>query len=285
MTRHFGDIKGIDVGNTFVSRKELADVGVHKPTQAGISGSQHEGADSIVVSGGYEDDEDYGDLIIYTGHGGRDPSSNKQIADQTLDRGNMALAVSMTRGLPVRVVRGANHGSEYAPDSGYRYDGLYRVDRYWQETGRSGFKVWRFRLERESNNLSGDDRTGRGKKPRRTEQNTVRIVRDTALGREVKAIYDYRCQVCNLRLEGPAGPYAEAAHIRPLGRPHDGPDEISNVLCLCPNHHVLLDIGALTINDDFTINESTDRLSVDPTHRISTKYLRYHRGLFESEDN
>ncbi|MGN6430905.1 MAG: YDG/SRA domain-containing protein [Gaiellaceae bacterium] len=27
--------------------------------------------DSIVISGGYEDDEDYGDLIVYTGAGGR----------------------------------------------------------------------------------------------------------------------------------------------------------------------------------------------------------------------
>lgn len=42
--------------------------------QAGISGSGEEGADSVVVSGGYEDDEDYGDVIVYTGHGGNDPT-------------------------------------------------------------------------------------------------------------------------------------------------------------------------------------------------------------------
>jgi len=29
---------------------------------AGISGSEREGADSIVLSGGYEDDQDFGDL-------------------------------------------------------------------------------------------------------------------------------------------------------------------------------------------------------------------------------
>jgi integrase len=40
---------------------------------AGISGGEREGADSIVVSGGYEDDEDYGDVIVYTGAGGNDP--------------------------------------------------------------------------------------------------------------------------------------------------------------------------------------------------------------------
>lgn len=31
---------------------------------------------------------------------------------------------------------------------GYRYDGFYLVTSHWQETGRSGFKVWRFKLER-----------------------------------------------------------------------------------------------------------------------------------------
>ena len=33
----------------------------------------------------------------------------------------------------------------------------------------------------------------------------------------------------------------EAAHIRPLGAPHNGPDTLDNTLCLCPNHHVPFD--------------------------------------------
>jgi putative restriction endonuclease len=37
---------------------------VHAPNQHGISGSGRDGADSIVVSGGYEDDHDFGDLIL-----------------------------------------------------------------------------------------------------------------------------------------------------------------------------------------------------------------------------
>ena len=89
--RVFGEIAGCPEGAEFASYKELNEAKVHMPTQAGISGSQEEGADSIVVSGGYEDDQDFGDEIIYTGHGGRD-DSGKQIADQTLMRGNMALA-------------------------------------------------------------------------------------------------------------------------------------------------------------------------------------------------
>jgi len=37
------------------------------------------GADSIVFSGGYEDDEHRGDEIIYTGHGGRDPNTGQGV--------------------------------------------------------------------------------------------------------------------------------------------------------------------------------------------------------------
>src|SRR3954470_11214782 len=108
MARTFGDIPGQPEGSRYASRQEAHEAGVHRPIQAGISGAAAEGADSIVVSGGYEDDQDYGDTIVYTGHGGNDPNSGAQIADQTLDRGNAALALNHQQGLPVRVIRGAN---------------------------------------------------------------------------------------------------------------------------------------------------------------------------------
>jgi hypothetical protein len=55
------------------------------------------------------------------------------------------------------------------------------------------------------------------------------------------------------RLVGSGVPYAEAAHIRPLGAPHDGPDSYENLICLCPNHHTLFDIGGFTIADDLSL--------------------------------
>jgi putative restriction endonuclease len=94
MPRVFGEITGYPEGSTFASREELNKAGVHRPTRGGISGSAEEGADSIVLSGGYEDDRDFGTEIIYTGHGGRDQNTGKQIADQEFDRGNKALASS-----------------------------------------------------------------------------------------------------------------------------------------------------------------------------------------------
>jgi hypothetical protein len=146
--RVFGDIPGYPEGTYFASRVEASRAGVHRPTQGGISGSTKEGADSIVVSGGYEDDRDLGAEIVYIGHGGRDPETGEQVADQELSTGNLALIRSGDNDLPVRVVRGANSRSQFAPKAGYRYDGLYRVAEYWQQKGKSGHLVWCFRLKK-----------------------------------------------------------------------------------------------------------------------------------------
>jgi putative restriction endonuclease len=55
-TRVFGEIDGIPEGTLFPNRAALAAAGIHRPTQAGTSGAAKAGADSIVLSDGYEDD-------------------------------------------------------------------------------------------------------------------------------------------------------------------------------------------------------------------------------------
>jgi putative restriction endonuclease len=116
--------------------------------------------------------------------------------------------------------------------------------------------------------------------PTRVAATIQRIVRDTKLGQQVKAMYDYQCQICGVRLEGLAGPYAEAAHIRPLGTPHHGPDSLENLLCLCPNHHVLLDFGGIGILDDLTLIGAEGKLHVKAAHKINAAHLRYRRAHF-----
>ena len=284
--RVFGHIPGYPEGSRFESRAELSEAGVHRPLIAGISGSEREGADSIVLSGGYEDDEDLGDEVVYTGHGGRDAESRRQVAHQHLTRGNLALAQSSIEGLPVRVIRGASLDSIYAPGSGYRYDGLYMVDDYWQAEGRSGFRVWRYRLIKLPSIPIRADADSAQHAPhssaRRREATVQRLVRDTAQARRIKALYGYRCQICGVRLEGLAGPYAEAAHIRPLGAPHNGPDTSDNILCLCPNHHVLLDHGGVGIGGDLSLIGVEGRLYVHPRHRIDEEHLRYRREHYRN---
>jgi predicted restriction endonuclease len=110
-----------------------------------------------------------------------------------------------------------------------------------------------------------------------------RLVRDSAIAREVKNLYDCQCQVCGLAIETLAGPYAEGAHIRPLGSPHSGPDNRANILCLCPNHHVMLDVGCLTINDDLSLEGVEGKLRVLPKHGLDTAYLAYHRQFWRAK--
>src|SRR5262249_10360868 len=151
-----------------------------RPTMAGISSAGKEGADSIVLSGGYEDDQDFGDVIIYTGHGGRDPETRQQVGDQLLVGGNLALAHNCTEGLPVHVIRGASHRSPYSPPAGYRYDGLYRVEDYWRDTGKSGYTIWRFRLVKLASKTPQTNRLAEAGEPyvlaQRQETTVVRIV-------------------------------------------------------------------------------------------------------------
>jgi hypothetical protein len=135
-----------------------------------------------------------------------------------------------------------------------------------------------------------DERTEKKAKPRKNDtpepgdtrpprQKVVveRVVRNSAVVAKVKRCHDHRCQVCDIRLETPAGPYAEGAHVRPLSSPHNGPDVVGNVLCLCPNHHVLFDAGAFTVRDDLRLIGMSGTLRTVPTHRLDKKQLRYHR--------
>ena len=134
-------------GSCFGTRLELSQglAGIGRWWQASLVVAAP-GANSVVLAGGYEDTEDFGDMILYTGHGGRDPETGRQVTHQTLTRGNLALACNKLYRLPVRVIRGARQPSLYAPEAGYRYDGLYSVDEYWREVGKAGLYIWRFRL-------------------------------------------------------------------------------------------------------------------------------------------
>ena len=65
--RVYGEIEGYLEGSTFTDRWDLYRSGVHRHNQMGIVGNAAEGAESIVLSGTYEDDVDEGDRITYTG--------------------------------------------------------------------------------------------------------------------------------------------------------------------------------------------------------------------------
>jgi putative restriction endonuclease len=286
----FGNILGIVEGTVFPNYQALNSSGVHRQRIAGIAYTLSMGADSIVVSGGYEDDQDFGDEIIYTGQGGRD-DSGKQTANQTLTRGNLALAKNEIDNVPVRVIRGAHKGNSYAPESGYRYDGLYRVDSHWHEVGKSGFKIYRYRLlkitegiPKQKNIASVAETPAGNQNPKRTTGTIQRVVRDPKLGKWIKSLYEYKCQVCGIQINTSAGYYAEAAHIKAIGEPHNGPDTIDNLLCLCPNHHLMFDKGVFVIDDNFTLIGIAGKITFHHDHPVAKEFISYHRTVFADED-
>ncbi|XP_036410490.1 E3 ubiquitin-protein ligase UHRF1-like [Megalops cyprinoides] len=168
-SNHYGPVPGVPVGSLWKFRVQVSESGVHRPHVAGIHGRSNDGAYSLVLAGGYEDDVDDGNEFTYTGSGGRDLSGNKRTAEQSCDQKltnmNRALALNCNApvndkdgaeaknwkaGKPVRVVRsskGRKH-SKYCPEDGNRYDGIYKVVKYWPEKGKSGFLVWRYLLKR-----------------------------------------------------------------------------------------------------------------------------------------
>ena len=112
---------------------------------------------------------------------------------------------------------------------------------------------------------------------KRLPSTVLRIVRDTKLSRELKKMYDYTCQVCGVRISIKGIGYAEAAHIRPLGKPHNGKDKPDNLLCLCPNHHVMYDKGVFTIANDFKVLGIEETFTIHPDHKLAKENLAYHK--------
>ncbi|MBG6182008.1 putative restriction endonuclease [Arthrobacter sp. CAN_A1] len=202
------------------------------------------------------------------------------------------MALSEARGLPVRVIRGAGGDPAHSPASGYRYDGLFSVERHWSEPSNDGPLIFRYELRQlepggawevatEGQPTGGGDVPPQGNPtPGRQASVVQRIVRNSAVTQYVKQLYDYTCQFCAVRLTVGAGAYAEGAHVRPVGGKHGGADGTDNVLCLCPNDHVLFDKGAVFVDEELNLRETTSgqvRALLNLRHAIEPANFAYHR--------
>ncbi|XP_051137343.1 histone-lysine N-methyltransferase, H3 lysine-9 specific SUVH4-like [Andrographis paniculata] len=157
--RYLGQVPGVEVGDEFQYRVELAVIGIHRLYQAGIDWIKLDGvpvATSVVSSGAYDDDVENADVLIYCGQGGNVVGKSKQPEDQKLERGNLALKNSISAKTPVRVIRGWKEARVMDPldpkskmVTTYVYDGLYTVKRYWEKEGPHGKQVFMFELRRQ----------------------------------------------------------------------------------------------------------------------------------------
>jgi putative restriction endonuclease len=281
---YFGEIKGIPEGTIFTGLSEAVSMGLIANKFKGISsGDDSEGihgADAIVMNGGYEFDRDEGETIIYTGDGGNRPGSLEIVMDQKLTGRNKALVESFEKRLPVRLIRGAKLESIYAPKKGYRYDGLFYVSYTTDDLTPKGHVIYQFTLEKAMNSSEGETQE---RFPTRKTAVSQRLVRDTEAARRVKMLHKNTCQVCGHRLEVFRQKYySEGAHIRPLGKPHEGPDIGANILCLCPNHHVQFDRCQFSINPEtLELVGIPGKLRTVPGHVVSAKYLKYHLKQYD----
>ncbi|KAL6008333.1 hypothetical protein ACLOJK_033842 [Asimina triloba] len=152
-----GSVPGVEVGDEFYYRAELAIIGLHRNLQGGIDHTKRGGvivATSIVASGN-QDEMDGTDILYYVGQGGNAGGGDMKPEPQKLERGNLALKNSIESQTPVRVIRGFKEsrcnislGARRKATSTFVYDGLYLVEEYERVDGGQGFLVFKFRLRR-----------------------------------------------------------------------------------------------------------------------------------------
>ncbi len=116
--------------------------------------------------------------------------------------------------------------------------------------------------------------------------------RDRKKAAALKKHYNNTCVFCGTKLQVAEDRfYSEAAHIKPLGAPHNGPDKASNMLVLCPNHHLQFDRGVLRLSKrggDYFIKSKTegdplDGATANVRHALDDDCVRWHHNWFKSE--
>ncbi len=116
--------------------------------------------------------------------------------------------------------------------------------------------------------------------PARIDVQITRVIRDTQTARNLKALYEYRCQICGFRIEAqPNRFYIEAHHVQPLGGGHNGLDTTSNMLVLCPNHHALFDFGAVKFISEDKLKIAGLDYSITLKHKLAPESIAYHNNV------
>jgi len=80
-----------------------------------------------------------------------------------------------------------------------------------------------------------------------TTYKSKRYFRDPRKSALLKELYEYKCQICGIRItDDKNNPYIETHHIQ--RRSQGGVDEPRNMLVLCPNHHTMFGLGSAKID-------------------------------------
>ena len=128
------------------------------------------------------------------------------------------------------------------------------------------------------------------RKNERYERLAKDIKRNPELSKRIKELYEDKCFICGNAIRLKHSSYSEAAHIKPLGGKHDGPDECKNMIVLCPNHHIEFDFGVVTIDPKTLKVVHRDEENpfsgrrVTLRHELNKAHLEYHyREIFNKQ--
>lgn len=102
-----------------------------------------------------------------------------------------------------------------------------------------------------------------------------KVKRDLTLANWLKRLYRHRCQICGFYIEDRDGnPLIHVHHIKPLHKVGRKGDVARNMLVLCPNHHLQLDLSqsvrALWSKRAIKCNGKVIRLrKLSPSHMLA----------------
>ncbi|XP_034947167.1 putative uncharacterized protein DDB_G0282133 [Chelonus insularis] len=135
----YGPIPGFPSGSWWGIRMDCSRDQVHTPFDSDIEEGDF-GVTSICTSNiNTTNDIDLGTLLTYTG-GEYQPKTSRKLNDPLLD--------NFKSHIPLRLVRSYNLANEFAPKTGYRYDGLYIVVSFWIGVCSNSKRYYKYALAR-----------------------------------------------------------------------------------------------------------------------------------------
>lgn len=111
------------------------------------------------------------------------------------------------------------------------------------------------------------------------------LVRDSVKVKKLKEVYNNSCQICGEQITFINEiSYSEVHHIQPFNKQHNGIDDKSNMIVLCPNHHQIFDMGIIAIDPENpqrilhvdSKNPLHQKILFASKHKLSSTHVRYH---------
>jgi putative restriction endonuclease len=77
---------------------------------------------------------------------------------------------------------------------------------------------------------------------------------------------------------------ADAFVVRKVPPTEPCPRLSDNLICLCPNHHTLFELGCFMIANDLSLIGIEGRLHIHATHTLNGAHLKNHRDHYSPQE-